>query len=146
MTPQRWRRVKNIFDAALDAAPEGRESLLAEACAGDPALREDVTHLLESFDRSDSFIETTAVAENLGLFDGPAPAISEGDQIGHYRIDKQIGSGGMGEVYLATDEKLGRRVAIKILREEFARHEDNVRRCLREAKAASSLNQPNIPV
>ncbi|PYT00344.1 MAG: hypothetical protein DMF63_07165 [Acidobacteria bacterium] len=146
MTPQRWRRVKNIFDAALDAAPEGRESLLAEACAGDPALREDVTHLLESFDRSDSFIETTAVAENLGLFDGPAPAISEGDQIGHYRIDKQIGSGGMGEVYLATDEKLGRRVAIKILREEFARHEDNVRRFLREAKAASSLNHPNILV
>jgi serine/threonine-protein kinase len=66
------------------------------------------------------------------------------DALGHYRILKQIGAGGMGEVYLAEDTKLDRKVALKVLLAEIAHDEDRVRRFVQEAKAASSLNYPNI--
>jgi serine/threonine protein kinase len=66
--------------------------------------------------------------------------------IGHYRVLSKIGEGGMGEVYLAEDSKLDRRVAIKILNEKFAKHESNLNRFMQEAKAASALNHPNILV
>ena len=67
-----------------------------------------------------------------------------GQEIGHYKIVKKIGSGGMGEVYLAKDKKLDRKVAIKILNEQFSRDESNLNRFISEAKAASALNHPNI--
>lgn len=67
-----------------------------------------------------------------------------GKCFGHYEILKKLGIGGMGEVYLALDKKLDRRVAVKILNERFSRHETNLKRFIREAKAASSLNHPNI--
>src|SRR5437016_11905342 len=64
--------------------------------------------------------------------------------LSHYRIVKQIGAGGMGEVYLAKDTKLDRKVALKLLPAEFTRDEDRVRRFVQEAKAASALNHPHI--
>lgn len=66
------------------------------------------------------------------------------DSLGHYRILKQIGAGGMGEVYLAEDTKLDRKVALKILPEDLANDAERMRRFVQEAKAASSLNYPNI--
>ncbi|MFN2393910.1 MAG: serine/threonine-protein kinase, partial [Pyrinomonadaceae bacterium] len=71
-------------------------------------------------------------------------SLSTNSTISHYRIVRKIGEGGMGEVYLAQDKKLDRQVAIKILNEEFGQHESNLRRFIREAKAASALNHPNI--
>src|SRR5438270_12247662 len=70
--------------------------------------------------------------------------LSPGFNLSHYRILSKIGAGGMGEVYLAQDTKLDRKVAIKFLNEEFRKHESKLNRFVREAKAASALNHPNI--
>ena len=64
--------------------------------------------------------------------------------LSHYRVVSKIGEGGMGEVYLAQDKKLDRRVAIKVLNEQFSKDEDKLNRFVREARAASALNHPNI--
>src|SRR5690348_5820946 len=66
------------------------------------------------------------------------------DEIAHYRVISKLGAGGMGEVYLAEDTRLDRKVALKLLPEQFTRDEDRVRRFIQEAKAASALNHPNI--
>src|SRR5512136_1233095 len=67
-----------------------------------------------------------------------------GKTLGHYQITSQLGKGGMGEVFQAKDQVLGRDVAIKVLPEEFARDTDRVARFQREAKVLASLNHPNI--
>jgi serine/threonine protein kinase len=73
-------------------------------------------------------------------------SIAEGTHLSRYKIVSKIGAGGMGEVYLAEDTRLDRKVAVKILNEKFAEHESNLRRFVKEAKAASALNHPNILV
>src|SRR5438093_7459863 len=70
--------------------------------------------------------------------------MNEGLTISHYKIISKIGSGGMGEVFLAEDERLGRKVAIKVLPAEMAANQDRMRRFVQEAKAAAALNHPNI--
>src|SRR5207302_7373615 len=70
--------------------------------------------------------------------------IPAGTKLGRYKICAQLGAGGMGEVYLAQDTILGRKVALKILSAEFAAHPDRMKRFVQEAKAASALNHPNI--
>src|SRR6266404_4296901 len=70
--------------------------------------------------------------------------LTPGEKFSHYEIVSEVGKGGMGEVYLADDTKLGRKVAIKVLNEEFSTDADKVRRFIQEAKAASALNHPNI--
>ncbi|HET9788603.1 MAG TPA: serine/threonine-protein kinase, partial [Pyrinomonadaceae bacterium] len=71
-------------------------------------------------------------------------ALHENDVVSHYKIHSQIGAGGMGEVYLATDTLLDRKVALKLLPSEATSDQSRVRRFLQEAKTASSLNHPHI--
>ncbi len=144
MDAERWQKIKFVFDAALDVEPERRADYVAEACSGDSDLHAEVRKLIDSFEKADGFIEEPAANQVASLIMESKESLKAGRRFAHYEIIRQIGAGGMGEVYLATDEKLDRRVAIKILNEEFSSHESNVQRFVQEAKAASSLNHPNI--
>ncbi len=147
MERENWQKVKAIFDSAVQVAPDNRSAFLNDACADDGELRREVETLLASSDEAESFMETPFAGEIAGLIlDTPANQLKNGQVFSHYKIVRQIGVGGMGEVYLAQDQKLDRKVAIKILNEKFSRHESNLERFIREAKAASALNHPNILV
>ena len=145
MNPERWQKVKGLFDAVVGLALEDREKILAKSCGADVELRRDVEKLLASSDEAESFMESPAAKEVVSQIIEPKN-LAAGVIFGHYEIVKQIGAGGMGEVYLAKDTKLDRKVAVKILNEKFAAHESNLQRFVQEAKAASALNHPNILV
>lgn len=146
MNSQRWQKIKGMFDAALEIDWPKRGEFLDNACAGDADLRNDVQKLINSFDDADGFMDKPAANEVASLILEPKETLKNGQSFAHYEILSLIGTGGMGEVYLAQDTKLDRRVAVKILNEQFSRHESNLQRFIREAKAASSLNHPNILV
>jgi eukaryotic-like serine/threonine-protein kinase len=143
MTPERWQKVKEIFQAALERAPEQRSAFLSIACGKDEALRHEVESLLTSHEKDGSFIDSPAyegAAEMLTSQKEFAP----GQRIAHYEIVSTLGKGGMGEVYLAQDTKLMRQVALKILPLVSAGDELAQRRLLREAQTAATLDHPNI--
>ncbi|HKZ80547.1 MAG TPA: serine/threonine-protein kinase, partial [Pyrinomonadaceae bacterium] len=146
MAYENWQKVREVFDAALRQEPEDRQNYLNEACGDDKDLLTEVESLFSSFDKSDDFMETPAVAQVADIIESDTKRLERGTRFGHYEIIRQIGIGGMGEVYLAKDQKLDRRVAIKILNEKFGRDESNLKRFVHEAKAASALNHPNILV
>jgi eukaryotic-like serine/threonine-protein kinase len=143
MADENWERVREIFHSALSRQPEERQNFVNEACGKDERLRAEVESLLSSHDSADGFMETPAVAKVAEVI-GAEKKLEAGKRFGHYEIIKQIGAGGMGQVYLAKDKKLDRRVAIKILNEEFSQDESTLQRFVSEAKAASALNHPNI--
>ena len=140
MSNDNWNRIKEIVDGAIRRKPGERTSFLNEACGGNDSIRREVESLLSSFERADDFMEEPAfeaVTEQLHT-------LNQGQVLGHYEIVRRLGEGGMGVVYLGRDTTLDRLVAIKVLNKKFERNEDNVRRFIREAKAASALNHPNI--
>src|SRR5262245_30934172 len=144
MTPERWEKIDRLFHAALEVEPDNRKAYLDQACAGDDALRQEVESLISSHVADSSFFETPAAdvaAELLGI---DAVAFKPGQQIANYKILHHIGSGGMGEVYLADDPRLNRKVALKLLPPHFTVNPARARRFKREARAASALNHPNI--
>jgi serine/threonine-protein kinase len=146
MAHENWQRVREVFDAALRQDPGDRQNYLNEACGDDKKLLSEVESLFSSLAKSDEFLETPAVAHVADIIESTTRPLALGTRFGHYELIQQIGSGGMGQVYLAKDQKLDRRVAIKILHEKFSRDESNLKRFVREAKTASALNHPNILV
>ncbi len=146
MADEKWHKVREIFDAALHRKPEERREFIREACRDDEVLLAEVESLLTSLDSAENFMETPAVAEVADAFGGNGKKLEKGNVIGHYEIVEPIGTGGMGEVYLAKDQILDRQVAVKILNEELSSDEANLSRFIREAQAASALNHPNILV
>ena len=143
MTPERWQKIEGLLQAALERKHEARATFLSEACAGDETLRQDVESLLASNEQIDSFLESPAVEDAAGLLGHERANSMVGLAIGPYTILSQLGVGGMGEVYLARDSRLGRKVALKFLPEDLT-DEDRVARFKREAQAASALNHPNV--
>lgn len=145
----RWRRLEAILDLALDLPLEERNTLLDEACAGDSSLRADVEAFLAADAGAGSFLGLPAgeYAPNL-LVEAVGEEESGGDlaglQLGPYLLLCEIGSGGMGTVYEAEDKRLGRRIAIKILPLEYCRDHKAKERFLREARAASAVDHPNL--
>jgi serine/threonine protein kinase/tetratricopeptide (TPR) repeat protein len=144
MTPERWQQIDQLFHFALERAPQERALFITEACAGDEALKREVESLLKSHERAESFIEQPASDIAAELLVGGRVKLVIGQQIGHYTIMALLGVGGMGEVYLAQDMKLGRKVALKLLPSQFMSDPARVGRFEGEARAASSLNHPNI--
>jgi len=143
MTPERWQKVEEVLQATLDRSPADRVSYLDEVCAGDHELRTEAAALVSAYEEAGAFIEEPAIAEHARvLFDTLDSNI--GRDIGAYTVLERLGAGGMGEVYLAQDRRLNRRVALKILPAFFAADDLRLRRFQREAQAASALNHPNI--
>ena len=141
---ERWATVKRLHQAALDREPSQRAAFLDHACAGDEALRRDVQSLLAYEQDAASFLESPALevtARSVG-HDPLIPLV--GRTLGHYHVESQLGSGGMGEVYLAHDPRLERAVALKVLPPDFTLDADRMQRFVREARAASALNHPNV--
>jgi len=137
-----WRRVDGVLQAALLCPPDERDRFLRHTCAGDTALENEVRSLLAADEQAGSFLETPAIhaaARALAQL-----ALSPGSRLGPYEISAQIGVGGMGEVYRATDINLERQVAIKVLPEAMAADPDRLARFDQEAKTLAALNHPNI--
>src|SRR5918997_692107 len=145
MTPERWRHIKEVFHGALARPPAERASFIDSACVGDEAGRREVSQLVSAHEEQDEFLDTPAFEVLARSLAGAEPAgLAEGQSVGRYRIVSSLGAGGMGEVYLAEDGDLGRKVALKLLPASFTVEADRVRRFEREARAASSPNHPNV--
>lgn len=143
MQQERWRRIDELFHSALELDTNRRAVFLEESCSGDLDLRMQVERLLIHYD--DSFLEEPALelAAEERREHAPLPAI-EGEIVAHYLVGAKVGSGGMGVVYEGEDLKLGRGVALKFLYDDLTRERQAIGRLEVEARAASSLNHPNI--
>jgi serine/threonine protein kinase/Tfp pilus assembly protein PilF len=144
MTPERWQKLNQLFQSALKHEPGQRAAFLDQACAGDKSLRAEVENLLAAYHKAGSFIEAPAYAVAAQMLASDQNESLVGESFGPYRIVSVLGVGGMGEVYLAQDTRLGRNVALKLLPAYFTRDEKRVHRFQQEARAASALNHPNI--
>jgi serine/threonine protein kinase len=144
VTPEEYKRVGEIYYEALELEPAHREAFLDAACADEAGLRREVESLLRAHDKADGYFAAPAMDVAAGLLARQKDQSLIGRSLGHYRVLSLIGSGGMGDVYLAQDTRLGRKVALKMLPTSFTRDRERLRRFDREARAVSALNHPNI--
>jgi serine/threonine protein kinase/Tol biopolymer transport system component len=144
--PQRWQRVKEVFEGALERHGSERAAFLDRECADQPDVRKEVESLLRSYEVAGSFMESPAVAHAADTFVDAEHKLTPGQRVKHYQIVNLIGEGGMGEVYLATDTILGRRIALKVLPKFVSKDPERLRRFTQEARAASRLTHPNVCV
>ncbi len=144
MRAERWRQIEQLFYSALEREPDQRAAFLEQACGGDEALRREVESLLAADEQPWGFLETAPAKLAAELLAEEKARTMVGRTLGHYQILSLLGVGGMGEVYLARDTQLGRRIALKLLPAELAQDQDRLRRFKQEALAASALNHPNV--
>jgi serine/threonine protein kinase/cephalosporin-C deacetylase-like acetyl esterase len=144
MTPKQWERVKQLFQFALECAPQQRTAFLQQN-EHDEEVRCEVHRLVRLQDRLDSFLSSPPFVDRHWTSANPPERLAPGEALaGRFRIVNFIAAGGMGEVYKAEDLLLGRIVALKFLPKELAEDRESLQRFLREAIAASALNHANI--
>ena len=142
VSPERWRQVASIYEQAVDRDPATREAFLAQACAGDEPLLREVRSLLSQDDAA-VVLDRPVWATAAPLFQDE-PGLGPGATLGPYRIDGRLGAGGMGDVFSATDTRLNRRVALKVLPAGLAIEQEVRARFAREAEAVAALTHPHI--
>jgi len=144
MNPERHQRIKEIFNAALEYPSDHRLNFVARECGDDSEIRREVESLLAAFEAPANPLDTPVAEVAAHVMGSPQPAAVIGRTLGHYKVEREIGRGGMGEVYLAKDLRLNRPVAMKLLPTDSAWDETRLRRFQQEARAASTLNHPHI--
>src|SRR5437762_9999272 len=144
MAPARLQTIEEIFHAALDQEPDQVGAFLDAACEGDELLRRKVEALVASHQQAGGFIETPVAGIATRIIENGQADLLVDRTIGHYKISKRIGTGGMGEVYLATDITAGRKAALKLLPARFTGDAERLKRFQQEARAVVALNHPNI--
>ena len=145
MKPERWQQVANLYHATLERNPGERASFLRESCGGDEELRREVESLLAYENQAENFIESPALEVAARMMAEPLDqTVSAGQMINQYQIISRLGAGGMGEVFLAEDTRLQRRVALKFLPSLDTQDEAHLRRFELEARAIAALSHPNV--
>jgi len=158
MNPERWQKIKGLFEAAQELEPKKRARFLDSACGDDAELRSEVEKLLESFDDAESFMEAPAAAEVASMFEEKKTLISShttknesnGKLIAgtilanRYRIIGMLGKGGMGEVFKAEDIKLNQTVALKFLPDKLEKDRAALERFHAEVRTARQVSHPNV--
>jgi len=137
-------QLEELFHEAVGLEPHERADFMVRVRASHPELATKVESLIAAHERQDNLVDAPAFEVGAEMIAETQPALVVGQVVGHYQILAPLGKGGMGEVYLAKDSTLDRKVALKLLLAEFTGHKDRLRRFILEAKAASSLNHPNI--
>jgi eukaryotic-like serine/threonine-protein kinase len=138
MDKEKWQEISRIFNSALEKTPVDRKNFIAKVCGDDENLRREIENLLNAHESEDSFIDAEISTEISSL------DLKKGDMLASFEIEKLLGKGGMGEVYLARDTRLNRSVALKILPPANASDPNANKRLLREAQAAAGIEHPHI--
>ena len=147
MKPERWERIKEVFEAALELDAPARTAFLADACGEDEDLCAEVTHLLGRYEAAGEFLErpVVPVARLPFLSDRPQGIFSPEQVVaGRFRVVRRLGEGGMGEVYETFDLELADYVALKTIRKELAPDTRFVARFKREVQRSRAISHPNV--
>ena len=144
MKPIDQERVENLFHAALELAPADRVAYISKACGNDQSLYQEVESLVAAFENGNGFIEQPFLELGMKVLSSTSNGTLAGKQVGSYKILSPLGHGGMGEVYLAEDTRLARKVALKFLSPEFVGDKTAKRQLIKEAQAVAMLDHPNI--
>jgi serine/threonine protein kinase/Tfp pilus assembly protein PilF len=144
MKNKQWQQVETIFHKAISLDGEQRVSYLSEACSGDVALLSEIDSLIYAFERESMFLDQSAFSLGLSVISQSQETNLTGKDIGCYQIKNKLGGGGMGDVYLAHDTRLNRKVALKFLKNTLLDDKWAKRQLIREAQAVAMLEHPNI--
>src|SRR6478735_8515506 len=144
MPTDRWARIDEVFTAAAALPPATRADFLERSCGGDAGLRDEIASLLTAAARAADFLAAPALDLFARQIASEGWSVRPGDTIASYLIVRRVGAGGIGEVWQATDARLTRDVAIKLLLPHPSNASERVQAFEREARAAGSLNHPNV--